>query len=190
MFLLDIQIHQINEVMMSCFLVGIIELNVNRACNGKCSENFDSCLYKIQKIGVDQKLSILMGANVPRYTFDDIKGGIPARFKDQKNTVNIMIIRSPEDNFSDELFDDWECEAWREGYVPGEAKVFKELENFFKQVFDLNEVKCIWLRYQCLHASEINKLETLEDLEDQLYKQCSTSYTFEVSDFEIYKEKP
>ena len=36
---------------------------------------------------------------------------------------------------------------------------------------------------------EVNNLKTLADLESQIYKQCSSSDTFEISDFEIYKEK-
>ena len=180
---------QHHEVIMSRFLVGIIELNISRTCDGKYSKKFDSCLYKIQQIGIDQKLSILMGGNVPRHTFDDIKEDIPIRFKDQKNIVEIMIARSPEDNTSDDLFNDWACEAWRESYVPGEAKVFKELENFFEQVFALEELKSIWIRYQCMYRSNLYKLEAFTNLEAKFYNQCSDGNIFEISDFEIYKEK-
>jgi hypothetical protein len=142
----------------------------------------------MQKIGIDQGLTILMGGNAPQYAFDDIKEFIPIHLQGN-NTSRFMIVRSPEDNFSDELFGDWEYESWREGYVPGHAKVFKELENFIAQVFALNEVKSLWLRYQGMFACEVNKLATFADLEAQIYKQCSNGELFEVSDFEISLKK-
>jgi hypothetical protein len=175
---------------MSSFLVGIIEQNVSRTTDdGKHSRAFDSCLYKMQKIGIDQGLSILIGWNIQPYAFNEIKDFIPAHLQDKSNTARFMIARSPEDNFSDELFNDWEYESCREGYVPGQAKVFKELESFIAQVFALNEVKSLWFRYQCMSACEVNKLATIADLEGQIYKQCSNGELFEVSDFEISLKK-
>jgi len=40
-----------------------------------------------------------------------------------------------------------------------------------------------------MFACDVNKLATFTHLEEQIYKQCSSSSTFEVSDFEIYMEK-
>lgn len=175
---------------MSSFLTGIIELNEDRIYrDGKYSKEFDKGLYSIQKAGFDQNLTILMGGNVPSYVFNDIKEFIPSSLRTNQNTTNFMITKSPEDNTSDELFIDWEYEASQIGYIPGKAIIFKEVENFFKKVFFLKAVKSIWLRYRSMFRCDVNKLNSLSDLESQIYQQCSTSQTFSVGDFEIYKEK-
>ena len=174
---------------MSCFLTGIIEFNKNRTdVDGKYSKEFDKCLRTIQKIGINEDLTILMGGSAPPYMFEDIKDCIPESLKDNKNTTNIVIVRSPEDNTSDDLFVEWEFEACNSAYIPGKARVFKELESFFNQVFSLNEVKSIWLRYQCMFACDVNKFDTIEELETKIYEKCY-GVSFEISDFEIYKEK-
>ena len=173
---------------MSCFLFGVIKQKMSRVCsNTNKSIEFDNGLYKIIKIGAEQNLAVLIGGNVPKYAFDEIED-IPSGLKNKDNVIQFMITRSPMDNTC-ELFNEWECEAWKDTYKPGYEKVFKELRNFFEQSFSLEEVEAIWARYKCMYACEVYKIQNLNKLEAEIYKQCSSSSTFEVSDFEISLEK-
>ncbi len=176
---------------MSNILFGMIKHEIDTPYSGKENINkFTDFLYAIQKIAIEQKLTILIDAiqrNDPND--EDLYKCIPDYLKNDKKAFSFMIVRAPNDITSDNLFDDWEFEACRDSYVPGQANVFKELENFIAQVFALDEVKSLWLRYQGMFACEVNKLETLTNLEAQIYEQCSNDELFEVSDFEISLEK-
>ena len=174
---------------MSRFLFGVINHNIDSPYEGaKNIEKFTDLLYTIQEIGIKQRLSILIGS-IQSNDPDDLYELIPECSKDTEMSFSFLITKSPMDNTSDNLFVDWEYEAGQEAYVPGEAKVFKELENFFEQAFALKEVKSIWLRYKSMFACKLNKLKNIKDLELQIYEQCRSSYTFQIDDFEIYKEK-
>ena len=191
MYLLAIPTYQACEVSMSDVLFGVIKHNIiNPYKDGYNTSEYTDFLYAIQKIAIEQRLTILFDAIQPNRTCDeDYYKLIPGELKESESTLSLMIVRAPNDITSDALFGDWEYESCREGYVPGQAKVFKELENVVNQVFALNEVKRLWLRYQCMFACEVNKLETFTDLEAQIYKQCSNGSSFQVSDFEINLEK-
>ena len=130
-----------------------------------------------------------MGGNIQSYVLKDIKDFIPINVQSSSKISTFLLTRSPEENTSDELFNEWECGAWKDTYKPGDEKVFKELQNFFEQTFALDEVEIIWARYRCMHDCEVYKIQNLNKLEAEIYKQCSSSSTFEVSDFEIYMEK-
>ncbi len=176
---------------MSRFLFGVIKHEIYSPYEGKENiDKFTDFLYAIQKIAVEQKLTILIDAvqsNDPND--EDLYKCIPEHLKNDGSAFSFMIVRAPNDTTSDNLFGDWEYDSWRESYVPGQAKVFKELESFIAQVFALDEVNSLWLRYQGMFACDVNKLATIADLEAQIYKQCSNGELFEVSDFEISLEK-
>lgn len=174
---------------MSVFLFGFITHTIESPYEGKEQiDRFINFLYTIQKIGIEQRLAIFIGCIQPKDP-DDLYELVPEHLKNTERSFSFMIVRSPMDNTSDELFNDWEYEASQAGYVLGKENVFKELENFFEQVFSLDEVTSVWLRYQGMFECNVNKLETLKNWESQIYKQCSESNIFEVSDFEIYKKK-
>ena len=176
---------------MSRFLFGVIKHNIkNPYENGYNTDEYTDLLYAIQKIVIDQKLTILFDAIQPNRTCDeDYYELIPDELKKDESAFTLMIVSAPNDITSDNLFNNWEFESWRETYIPGQDLVFKQLENLIEQVFALDEVKSLWLRYQCMFACDVNKLATFTHLEEQIYKQCSSSSTFEVSDFEISLEK-
>lgn len=174
---------------MSRFLFGIINHKISSPFkDGNSTDEFIDFLYEIEKIGIEQRLSVLIGA-VQRNDPDGLYKLIPPNLNIVEMSFSFLVNRSPMDNTSDNLFIDWEYEASRDDYVPGKEKVFKEIENFFNQVFALNEVKSIWLRYQCMFSCDVNKFDTIEDLEAKIYKQCSNSFLFSIHDFEIYREK-
>ena len=175
---------------MSCFLVGIIEYKLSgSSSNDKNFREFDNFLYKIKKIAINQELEVLIGWNIPTAAFDNIKESIPHCIKNKKNIVRFMITRSPMDNTSDNIFSNWEYEASKEDYVFGTERVFRNLENFFDETIKLTETESIWVRYQSIFNNDLNHIESWSDLETKIYKQYSNDNNFEISDFEIYKDK-
>jgi hypothetical protein len=177
---------------MSCFLFGVIFHDMDDAYKNwaKTSKKFDLYLYSIQKIGIEQELSIAMIHNPSPYVFDkELAELLPNNLKEKKNQLFFTISRSPVDYAGDNLFSDWEFKAAQDDYIPGKELVFKQLEKFFNQVSTLKQTQAIWLRYRCMFDSEVYHLDTAVNLEASLYPKYNVRGVFEIPDFEIYMEK-
>ena len=175
---------------MSDVLFGVLKHTIDSPYEGENLDKYIDFLHTIQKIAIEQRLTIWINGIQPNDPNDaEYYRCIPDELKADKQAFTLVISRAPYDMTADALFGDWEYESWREGYLPGQAKVFKELENVVNQIFALDEVKSLWLRYQCMFACDVNKLATIADLEAQIYKQCSNGSSFQVSDFEISLKK-
>lgn len=175
---------------MSDVFFGVIKHTIDSPYEEENLDKYIDFLHTIQKIAIEQRLTIWINgikSNDPNDA--DYYGCIPDELKEDKQAFTLVVSRAPYDMAANELFNDWHVQAWREKYIPGQDPVFKQIENLIAQVFALDEIENLWLRYQGMFACEVNKLETFIDLEAQIYKQCSTSSTFEVSDFEIYMDK-
>ena len=175
---------------MSDVFFGVIKHAIDSPYEEENLDKYIDFLHTIQKIAIEQRLTIwINGIQSNDLNDADYYKCIPDVLKEDKQVFTLVISRAPYDITADELFNDWQVQAWRETYIPGQDPVFKQLENLIEQVFALDEVKSLWLRYQCMFACDVNKLATFTHLEEQIYKQCSSSSTFEVSDFEISLEK-
>lgn len=173
---------------MSSMLFGVIFHNMDDAYESwaKTSKKFDLYLYSIQKIGIEQELSITMIHNPSPYVFDkDLAALLPSNLKEKKNQLYFKISRSPVDYTSDNLFTEWEFKAAQDDYIPGQEPVFKQLEQFFRQVNALEHTQAIWLRYQCMFDSEVHHLDSVVNLEAALYPKYNVKGVFEIPDFEM-----
>jgi hypothetical protein len=172
---------------MSKLLFGVISHNLDSSYADKeIAKIFDRYLYDIHKIGIDNEISIAMGGKISGEMLDDIRLNTPKYLTGKK--IEITITKSPLDNVSDDLFNEWEYEAAQENYRPGNNKVFNQLEKFFENVLQMINTQSIWIRYESISDYEIIKLSSYKNLESQIY----TTYIdcgYQIPDFEIYFEK-